>query len=72
MGYVFRFYGAPISWCSKKQDVVALSSCEAEYIISCHATCQALWLRYLLEEMHLGLKSAMQLLVDNKSTISLA
>ena len=72
MGYVFRFCGAPISWCSKKQDVIALSSCEAECITSCHAACQALWLRSLLGKMHLGLKSAMQLLVENKSTINLA
>ncbi|GAU17360.1 hypothetical protein TSUD_232360 [Trifolium subterraneum] len=29
-GYVFKFQNAPISWCSKKQSVIALSSCEAE------------------------------------------
>jgi len=32
VGYVFKFGIAPISWCSKKQSVVALSTCEAEYI----------------------------------------
>lgn len=31
-GYLFMLNGSPISWCSKKQPVVALSSCEAEYI----------------------------------------
>ncbi|XP_073222482.1 secreted RxLR effector protein 161-like [Cicer arietinum] len=30
--YVFMFGGAPISWCSKKEPVVSLSSCEVEYI----------------------------------------
>ncbi|XP_052730517.1 secreted RxLR effector protein 161-like [Vigna angularis] len=29
-GYLFKCMGASISWCSKKQNVVALSSCEAE------------------------------------------
>ena len=29
-GYVFKFNDAAISWCTKKQPVIALSSCEAE------------------------------------------
>ncbi|CAL0309294.1 unnamed protein product [Lupinus luteus] len=41
-GYLFTIFGAPISWSSRKQDVVALSTCGAEYIAACHATCQGL------------------------------
>ncbi|XP_073220682.1 secreted RxLR effector protein 161-like [Cicer arietinum] len=40
-GYVFKFNEAAISWCTKKQPVTALSSCEAEYIAGTLATCQA-------------------------------
>ena len=40
-GYLFKFLGGPISWCSKKQSVVSLSTCEAEYIVGAIATCQA-------------------------------
>ncbi|XP_057432268.1 secreted RxLR effector protein 161-like [Lotus japonicus] len=42
MRYILTFAGAPISWCSKKQSVVALSTCEAEYISACSVACQAL------------------------------
>lgn len=72
MGHVFLFGGAPISWCSKKQDVVALSICEAEYIAACSAACQACWLSSLLEELGVVTTDAVKLLVDSKSTIDLA
>ncbi|GAU43236.1 hypothetical protein TSUD_241260 [Trifolium subterraneum] len=42
MGYVFKLFDSPISWSSKKQTVVALFTCEAEYISACYATCQAI------------------------------
>ena len=31
-GYLYMFAGQPVTWSSKKQPVVALSSCESEYI----------------------------------------
>lgn len=40
MGYVFKLLNSPISWFSEKQAIVALSSCECEYISVCNATCQ--------------------------------
>ncbi|GAU24779.1 hypothetical protein TSUD_356080 [Trifolium subterraneum] len=50
-GYVFKFQSAPVSWCSKKQSVIALSSCEAEYVAGSLAVCQANWLQsFLCEE----------------------
>ncbi|PNX85400.1 putative copia-type protein [Trifolium pratense] len=39
MGYVFKLFDSPISWSSKNQTMVALSTCEAEYISTCYATC---------------------------------
>ena len=39
---VLVFLGlAPISWLSLKQKVVALSMCEAEYVVAATAACQA-------------------------------
>lgn len=72
MDYEFKLFGASISLCSKKQAVVALSSCEAEYIAAHHAAYQALWLQSLLEEIHLRSSNVLQLKVDNKSAINLA
>ncbi|XP_050909951.1 secreted RxLR effector protein 161-like [Lathyrus oleraceus] len=39
--YLFKFLGSSILWCSKKQLVVALSTCEAKYIASVVTACQA-------------------------------
>ncbi|GAU20588.1 hypothetical protein TSUD_297610 [Trifolium subterraneum] len=41
-GYVFLYGGAPISWCSRKEPVVALSTCEAEYIAASLSACQVI------------------------------
>ncbi|GAU31071.1 hypothetical protein TSUD_322080 [Trifolium subterraneum] len=71
-GYIFYFGEAPISWCSKKELVVALSSCEAEYIAASLSTCQAIWLRNLIEEISLVKCNTVTLKVDNVSAINLA
>ena len=46
--YMFHFLEAPISWCYKKQPVVALSTCEAEYIEDLFVACQAICLNSLI------------------------
>lgn len=61
-----------ISWCSKKELVVALSSCEAGYIVASLCTCQAVWLMNLLEEPGSSKGEVISLLVDNVSANNLA
>jgi len=61
-----------ISWSSKKQGAVALSSCEAEYIAASLAACQGLWLQMLVDELKLDNEERIELLVDNVSAINLA
>jgi hypothetical protein len=60
-----------ISWQSQKQKVVALSSCEAEYIAATTAACQGVWLSRLLGELQNKAAEKITLKVDNKSAISL-
>jgi len=50
-GYVFLLGGAAISWKSRKQDVVATSSTEAEYVALTEAAKESVWLRRLLIEL---------------------
>jgi hypothetical protein len=71
-GYVFTLAGAAISWASKKQPTVALSSTEGEYMASTNATCEAVWLRRLLSELGLPQTKPTPLHVDNQSAIALA
>ena len=61
-----------ITWSSKKQSMVALSSTEAEYIAITSASAQALWLRKILEELCEIQIGAISLFCDNKSAIQLA
>lgn len=66
----------PISWCSKKQSSVALSSTEAEYMALTLAAKKATWLRLLLTELRLlneqNQHAKIILRGDNQSAIALA
>lgn len=64
--------GGPISWQSKKQATVALSSTEAEYMAASSATKEALWLRKLMVDLGLSTNQPIQLNCDNQSCIKLA
>ena len=71
-GYIFCIGETPISWCSQEQDVVALSSCEAEYMAATEATKQAIWLQELMSEITGSKEEKTLIRVDNKSAIALA
>ena len=71
-GHIFFLGGMAVSWSSQKQSIVALSSCEAEYIAATSATCQAVWLSRLLGELMSNEAMKAKLLVDNQSAITLS
>ena len=70
-GYVFSFGSGMISWQSKKQKVVALSSAEAEYMSITLVGCQAIWMRGILKELKHPQEKPTVIYCDNKSAIAL-
>jgi hypothetical protein len=70
-GFVFLLNG-PISWQSKKQPTVALSSTEAEYMALSQATKEAMWLRSLLGELGYAQGHPTRLLGDNQGSLALS
>ena len=71
-GYLFKLGSAAISWKSKKQTSVALSTAEAEYMALSAATQEAMWLRRLLTELKCNTESPTTIHEDNQSAMALA
>ena len=71
-GYLFKMCGASVSWKSKKQSCVALSTAEAEYMSLTSAAQEAIWLNRLLAELHRKDTSRPAIVYeDNQSAISM-
>ncbi|GAV72632.1 UBN2_3 domain-containing protein, partial [Cephalotus follicularis] len=71
-GYFTFVGGNLVTWRSKKQKVVALSSAEAKFRGMARAICELLWFRKLMTEIGFAPKSAMSLFCDNKDAIEIA
>jgi len=71
-GYVFSLGSGVFSWSLKKQQSVAQSSGEAEYVSAGIATSQAIWLKRILEDIGEKKEEAVCLYCDNKSAIAIA
>ena len=72
--YVFMKSGPAVSWCSRKQTVVATSSCEAEYIALSDACKEAIWIKRLFSDIPIGtdLSKGIKMLDDSQSANKLA
>lgn len=65
--------GGVVSWSTKKQDIISLSTTEAEYIAATHAVKEALWLRTFISQVFGGkVDEPTTLYSDNQSAIALA
>lgn len=70
-GYCFTMCGSVISWQSKKQKTVSLSSTEAEYVALSEATREAVYLRNLMSELTFK-QCVIKIYCDNQSALKLA
>ena len=71
-GYVFLLNRTAVSWCSRKQDIVTLSSTEAEYVAASSSACHCVWLKGILQELGLVNDECIDIMCDNSSTIKLS
>ena len=69
---MFLVDGGAVLWSSKKQELVMLSTTEAEYMAATHAAKEAIWIRRLIGELFRPLTSPITLFSDSKSAIALA
>ena len=70
--HIFFFGGMAVKWSSQKQSVVALCSCEVEYIAATKATCQAVWMNRMIGESMNNEEIKVKMMVDNQSAIMLS
>eukprot|EP00253_Pinus_taeda_P033157 PITA_33157 len=68
-GYVFHMGSGAITWASKKQSIVALSTAEAEYVTATAAACQAVWMRRMLRSLGREQAKATVIFCDNSSAL---
>ncbi|KAK8935339.1 hypothetical protein KSP39_PZI014001 [Platanthera zijinensis] len=71
-GHVFFLGSSPISWSSRKQHTIALSTTEAEFMALNTAACEAIWLARLKKNLTGGEEDEVKLMCDNTSALALA
>ncbi|KAL0461887.1 UNVERIFIED_CONTAM: Retrovirus-related Pol polyprotein from transposon RE2 [Sesamum latifolium] len=71
-GYFTFVGGNLVTWRSKKQEVVARSSAEAEYRGMAKAICELLWIRNLMQDLNIKQDNPMRLYCDNRAACNIA
>ncbi|XP_068666352.1 secreted RxLR effector protein 161-like [Aristolochia californica] len=71
-GYVFMLGSSAVSWSSKKQPVVTLSTTEAKFIAATSCAYQAIWIRRILENLSYAQHDSPTVYCDNSSIIKLS
>ena len=68
-GYVFTLNGAAVTWRSRRQSCVALSTTDSEYGSMSESTKEAVWIRRLLKALGVRQSDPTTLFCDNQSSI---
>lgn len=71
-GYLIRFGSGAVSWSSKLQPIVALSTTEAEFVAAVEAGKEIVWMRNILLEFGYSITAPSLLRMDNQSAISVS
>jgi len=61
-----------VSWLSKKQSTISLSTAEAEYIAAANCCTQILWMKQMLADIHVTYDDPIPIFYDNTSAISIS
>ena len=70
-GYVFIINGSVVSWSTKKQEIISLSTTESEYVAATYVAKEALWLHSLISQLFGATLPVTTLFSDNQSAITL-
>ena len=71
-GYLFKLSGAAVSWRSRKQTCVSLSTAEAEYMALAAAAQEAVWIQRLLDDLDKASSPPTRIYEDNQAAICMA
>jgi len=69
-GYVFHPCSGVISWAYKKHSIVTLFLAEAGYVVATSTTCQAMWLRTILDGLKQKQQGSTTIYYENTSSIA--
>ena len=70
--YIVKIGDSTISWKSKKQLCIALSSTEAKYMALCQAAKDSVWMVDFLKDLGISVQDSMVVNADNQGSIALA
>ncbi|GJZ23908.1 retrotransposon protein, putative, ty1-copia subclass [Tanacetum coccineum] len=72
-GWVFLLNGGAVTWKISKQDTVADSTCESEYIAACEASKEAIWVKNFIKDLGVvpTVQDPIEIFCDNESAFAL-